>query len=177
MDATSSLQLSLMHEKFRSVQALYMVAPPAFKDSPEFYRVLRATDKAKLYMEGDMEGLIEMEREDTHYWRQRYLAATSSPASEHIHINIASTPADCAQRHAQGQMTPLSLEQNVILNPEDESETTSPILSSGASSVSIRVESVKRPTVALFGLTATPNMGPILPSPLRSTGLIYDGVL
>lgn len=173
MDANSSLQMSLMLELFRGVQALYRAAPPSFKDGPEFYNVLRAADKAKLLMEGDMEGLVEMEREDTHYWRQRYLAATrSTPESEHIHINIASTPAE--QPQTQGQMTPLSLEQNVILNPED--DDTSPIVLSGASSVSIHVEPVKRPNMTLFGLTATPNMGPILPSPLRSSATVYEDI-
>lgn len=117
----STLQSLLYQEMIHGVRELYLAAPETFKNSPEMYHALRAADKAKLFMEGDLEGLVEMEREDAKYWRQRYLAATAATAA--------------------ATATAQEARQNVILNPEDEDDDVSAIIPSCASSTSISVPS------------------------------------
>ncbi len=184
MDA--SLQTSLFYEMICAIHGLYKVAPQPFKDSPDFYRALRAADKAKLYLEDDMVGLVEMEREDAQYWRRRWLAATRPQNESEVRINVAPTP-----------------EKNTILNPEDDDDEhddddmdrdDDSNIPSGSSSISIFVpfaplpplpplpsarennSQTPRPAMSLAGLTATPKLGPILPSPLRWADMAFDNI-
>jgi hypothetical protein len=212
MDA--SLMTSLFEEMMNAIHTLYKAAPPTpFKHGPEFYAALRAADKAKAYLNHDMDDLITMEREDTRYWRERCQAPSPSFSMEsEDHIGIPVLPAfgsglghPCDRNIIIG--TPLSgprsaYRSSPILNPEDEDEE-SPIqvaasatasvaeppsnrerTVSMASSVTATLASppvfasplVPRPHINLFGITATPNMGPLLPSPLMTRDIIYDTI-
>jgi hypothetical protein len=223
----SSIATSLFKEMANAIHALYRAAPPIpFKHGNEFYSALRAADKAKVLLEGDLEALIEMEREDTRYWRQRYIMAArhepSSPSfsmgsaasDDHIGISIApaetrniiigspDTPLSAGLRPAplcatplshggdeeEGALSPLNLgsapaapRRSSPLNPEedDDDDVFSPIelaASAASAASSVSMPPPTRPRVTLFGITATPNMGPILPSPLRSIDALYDAI-
>lgn len=211
MDA--SLMTSLFEEMMNAIHHLYKAAPPTpFKHGPEFYAALRAADKAKAYLNDDMDDLLTMEREDTRYWREKCLGAPAPSApspsfsmdsADHVRIPVLS---DFGDRNIIIG-TPLSgprsaYRSSPILNPEDEEEHDdddmdhSPIelaasaaasvaeppqrerTVSLASSVSATLASPlgPRPHINLFGITATPNMGPLLPSPLMTRDIIYDAI-
>lgn len=210
---------SLFEEMMNAIHRLYKAAPPIpFKHGPEFYAALRAADKAKAYLNDDMDDLITMEREDTRYWREKWLgsAAPPSPPSpsfsmetdDHIGIPVLPELGNICERNIIIG-TPLSATHSVyrsspLLNPEDEGNEESPIelAASAAASVVEHTEPPQRertvslassvsatghvlvspvalsprPRINLFGITATPNMGPLLPSPLLTRDLIYHTI-
>lgn len=216
----SSIATSLFKEMANAIHALYRAAPPIpFKHGNEFYSALRAADKAKVFLEGDLEALIEMEREDTRYWRHRYMAAArhepsrvvsptfslgSAASDDHIGISVAppptrniivGTPAsplslprplsaedddeeeDDETTVAVGASAPAAAALRPSpLNPEEDDDEFSPIELAASAASSVSMPPPQRPRVSLFGITATPNMGPILPSPLRAVDLIYQGI-
>ncbi len=217
----SSIATSLFKEMANAIHTLYRAAPPIpFKHGNEFYSALRAADKAKVFLEGDLEALIEMEREDTRYWRHRYMAAArhepsrvasptfslgSAASDDHIGISIAppetrniiiGTPLRSTPLSLPVPATPLSADEedsvsvsvpvlpvagaaaplrSSPLNPEEDDEF-SPIELAPSVASSVSMPPPQRPRVSLFGITATPNMGPILPSPLRSVDPLYDAI-
>lgn len=214
MDA--SLMTSLFEEMMNAIHRLYKAAPPTpFKHGPEFYAALRAADKAKAYLNDDMDDLLTMEREDTRYWREKCLASAASSApspsfsmdsEDHIRIPVLPIPEHPCERNIIVG-SPLSgprsaYRSSPILNPEDDEDDDddmdhTPIALAAsatasvaepptqrertvslASSVSATLASPlgPRPHINLFGITATPNMGPLLPSPLMTRDLIYDTI-
>jgi hypothetical protein len=216
MDAP--IMTSLFEEMMTAIHRLYKAAPPTpFKHGPEFYAALRAADKAKAYLNDDMDDLLTMEREDTRYWREKCLGASAAPSAPSPsfsmesadHIGIPVLPAfgsglghPCDRNIIVG--TPLSGSQcSPVLNPEDDDDDMdhTPIAVAASATASVaeppsqraRVRTVSlassvsaaetapvvlapRPHINLFGITATPNMGPLLPSPLMTRDLIYDGI-
>lgn len=173
-----SIMTSLMEEMIGAIRGLYLAAPPgAFKNGQEFHAALRAADKTKAYLDGDLDVLVEMEREDTRYWRERFIAAMRNKTTD------VKDEADISQvcisvQPAEVRNVILGTPQRRSPNPEDEDDLSSiGHIGAGSAVSSVIMEEAPRPRISLAAtLMATPNMGPILPSPVRVPDLIYDAL-
>lgn len=167
----------LLKDLVKTVRALYSAAPNTpFKNGREFYAAIRAMDKADLYLKGELDELIEMEREDTSYWRQMYLNATRP--REEVVVEVSPAPAAAAAPAREpSPESPISMvpsEQQrttPLLNPEDEVDDTSSVAANSEAGFL-----PLRPRIVLQGLLATPNLGPLLPSPVLTGNLIFQDV-
>jgi hypothetical protein len=168
---------ALFRELINSVHTLYRAAPAgAFKNGDEFYAALRAADKGKALLEGDVERLVLMEREDAAYWRRRFFQVQEPDASA-VAIDVAPpVPYDGLDSPLSVPASSATAPHLPVLNPEEEDGADDDVSSIGIQSDNgFLVEPPLRPHINLFGITATPNLGPLLPSPMM-THAMYEEI-
>lgn len=147
---------SILKDLVAAVNALYRACPNIpFKTSSEMESALRAADKAHLYLDGDFEGLWMMEREENERLRSGLSAAAQAqkPPLESVEVHEAKAP---------------------VLNPEDMDDIESDGGFGSPPMMGLEIRPKERPISPISAapsrllLATTPNLGPLLPSPLTS---------
>jgi hypothetical protein len=148
---------SILKDLVAAVNALYRACPNLpFKASDEMEATLRAADKAQLYLNGDFEGLWMMEREENERLRSGLSAANASQKQplQSVQVHEAKAP---------------------ILNPEDMDDGDiesdggfgSPMVGLEILPKECPLSPISTAPSRLL-LATTPNLGPLLPSPLTT---------
>ncbi len=148
-----------------AVNALYRACPNIpLKISDEMEATLRAADKAQLYLNGDFEGLWVMEREENERLRSGLFTGKQPLTSVEVRGD---------RSNQEGGPTAKA----PVLNPEDEEDMCDIESEGGFGSPlmkGLEILPKERPVSPISAapsrllLATTPNLGPLLPSPLTT---------
>ncbi len=162
---------SILKDLVAAVNALYRACPNIpFKASDEMEFTLRAADKAQLYLNGDFEGLWIMEREEN----ERLRSGLSSGKQPLTSVEVRGDRSNQEGKHTA---------KAPVLNPEDEEEDICDLESDGGfGSPPMKGLEILPKERSLSPISAapsrlllatTPNLGPLLPSPLTTRPVAF----